>query len=183
MHTDPPMRLPKLLIGLLALPFSIIGCSSSSDDGDVESASQGWRSVSLATQSGQQEFQAAVEVGTQGELTVSCPEGGSLTLDGRISDPNDLSLNLAFDACGSDGTVVDGLLSMSATVAVTETSAEVRFDYVGHLELSGAVELSCEIDATGRVAAQAHGDGGSAEVSFSGRICGAKASAVVKASA
>jgi hypothetical protein len=176
------MRYEKLLSGLCALPLVCAGCSNA-DDGDVETASVAWRSVRVASQSGQQEFYTNVEHGSDAELTMSCVEGGSLTLDGRISDKNEFSLNLAFDACGSEGVVVDGLLSISASIALSGTSAEIRIDYIGQLEVSGEVELSCEIDATGRIAAEATPDGGRAELRFSGRICGASADAVVEASA
>jgi hypothetical protein len=175
------MQSTRLLTGLLALPLLVVGCSSG-DDGDVETAAQAWRAVNVASQPGQQEFQAAVELGTEGELKVNCPEGGSLTLDGRLSDQHDFSFNLAFDGCGANDVIIDGVLSMSASVRVSDSSAEIRFDYVGQLELSGAIEATCDIDATGRVAAETSASGSSAEVSFSGRICGASANAVVKAS-
>jgi hypothetical protein len=170
----------RTVLGFLAV-CALVACKGD-DDGDVESASQGWRAASKAMASGQQTFESEVEIGAEGEITASCPEGGEVSIDGRMDDLSIFELNIAFDGCQSDGVQVDGELAFDATVQTTDTSAEVRFDYVGQLEITGEVEMSCSIDATGRVAASSNGEMSSAEVSFSGKICGADASAVVRAS-
>ncbi len=170
----------RKVLGLLAV-CALVACKDG-DDGDVDTAAQGWRAASKAMQSGQQEFESKIEIGAEGTVTASCPEGGEVTVDGRMDDLTVFALNIAFDGCQSDGVRVDGELSLDATVKTTETSAEVRFDYVGQLDLSGEVEMSCAIDATGYVAASTNGTMSSAEVRFSGRICGADANAVVRAS-
>ena len=160
---------------------ALVACKDG-DDGDVDSAAQGWRAASKAMESGQAEFESEIEIGAEGSVTASCPEGGEVTIDGRMEDLSIFELNIAFDGCQSDGVKVDGELAFDATVKTTESSAEVRFDYTGLLELSGEVEMECAIDATGYVAASTDGETASAEVRFSGSICGADASAVVKAS-
>jgi hypothetical protein len=170
----------RTVFGILAV-CTLVACKDG-DDGDVDSAAQGWRAASKAMESGQQEFESEIEIGAEGTVTATCPEGGEVTVDGRMDDLTIFELNIAFDGCQSDGVRVDGELSLDATVKTTDTSAEVRFDYTGHLSLSGEVEMSCSIDAAGYVAASSDGNMSSAEVRFSGRICGADANAVVKAS-
>lgn len=169
----------RAVLGFIAV-CAFIGCND--DDGDVDTAAKGWRAASLAMEDGKDEFESEIEIGAEGEVTATCPDGGSVAIDGRMEDFTLFELNVAFDGCQSDGVQIDGTLSANATVRTTETSAEVNFEYTGELEFTGEVEMTCSIDAVGRVAAESNGRMSSAEVSFSGRICGADASAVVKAS-
>jgi hypothetical protein len=170
----------RTVLGLV-VACAVVACKDG-DDGDVDGAAQGWRAASLAMDEGQDEFVAQVEMGAEGQITATCPDGGEVSIDGRMEDLTIFALNVAFDGCQSDGVQVDGEVSFNATVMTTDTSAEVRFEYTGQLEFTGDVELSCTIDAVGRVAAETSGNRASAEVSFSGRICGADANAVVRAS-
>ena len=174
------MQRRRALFGMVAL-CSLLGCSEGSDTGDVESAAEGWRAANTAIAGGQAEFTAEIEDGEEGDISVSCPDGGELGLEGAQDNPSEFEFNIFFDSCMSDGVTVDGELALSGTVETTDTSVEVRFDYTGELEFTGRVEQVCAIDAVGRTKVTADGNMASAEVEFSGRICGADASAVVKA--
>lgn len=173
------MRSIKIL-GSLGLVLCLAACAD--DEGDVDTASAGWRAANLALSDGQQEFDQEIEVGVEGEVTAGCPEGGTVEVQGRMSDAQDFSLTILFAGCQSEGIVVDGELYFAASVQATDSSAQVTFEYVGHLDFSGEVEASCDIDATGRIAAEAMGNEASAEVEFEGHICGVSADTVVKAS-
>jgi hypothetical protein len=168
------------IFGGLGLVLSLAACAD--DSGDVESASKGWRAANTALSGGQQEFAQQVEVGVEGNVSVGCAEGGSMKVEGSMNGAEDFSLSIIFDACQADGILVDGELSFAASVTITETSTEVMFDYAGHLEFSGAVEASCAIDATGRVATATIGNETTSEVRFEGHICGVSADAVVETS-
>lgn len=162
------------------LMICVAGCAE--DEGDVDTASEGWRAANVALAGGQQQFEQEIEVGAEGEVTASCPEGGSVRVEGRMQDEHDFSLSLAFDDCQANGVTVDGELAFLASVMATETSAEVRFEYVGHLDFSGTLDASCEVDATGYVATRTDGTESRAEAQFEGHICGVSADAVIGAS-
>ena len=160
---------------------SLLGCSEGSDNGDVESAAEGWRAANTAIAGGQQEFKAEIEEGEEGDITVSCPNGGEVGLEGAQHNESEFDFNIFFDNCVSDGVTVDGELALSGAVETTDSSVEVRFDYTGELTFSGRIDEVCSIDAVGYTKVSTADNMASAEVQFSGRICGADASAVVKA--
>ena len=163
---------------MLGLCFS--GCSQD-DDGDVDGASQGWRAASAVLADSSSEFQQSVELGSDGSVTASCPDGGNVSVQGRFDDDGTFEFDLAFEDCKSQGVTMNGGLSASASISVTGSSSEVRFDYTGHIEFTGAVELSCGIDVTGRIATSVSGGQASADAEFEGTICGVSADAAIHA--
>ena len=70
----------------------------SANDGDAESAAQGWRAASAAMQQAAGDFEAEVEPGDTDRIDVSCPEGGTVAIDGSASDER-FDLTVSFDGC------------------------------------------------------------------------------------
>lgn len=167
-------RALRPVLALCVLSAIAVGCGSDAEPADIDSARAGWRSAELVmTEAGidaQWSGSATVdEHGTSTMVTgsVSCPEGGSLTLDADVQTSDDLvatTLEIVFDGCGADGVVIDGHLEQAAEV----TDAEVSTSIIGNLSFSGDAQGTCEVDIGTTVV---HG-ASSSSVSSHASVCG-----------
>ena len=166
-----------MVVRRLGLPLSLLclslGCSTGADDGDAESAAEGWRAASAAMQQAAADFDAEVEPGDTDRIDVSCPEGGTIILDGGSTDEG-FDFTISFDACGTQGVRIEGELSYTGQA----TASSLEFEYVGELSFSGAVDLTCTIDMSGKTSTTIEGMNVSAEAELRGSICGQQAEAV-----
>ncbi len=162
----------RLLVFPCVLALSS-ACGGASDDGDRESASQGWRAASAALQSASADFQAQVDAGNPEGIDVACPQGGRVMLEGEF-EPAQFDFTVRFEGCASEGVVVDGELSYTGA----STASRVEFEYVGELSFSGAVQMNCPIDMSGMTETSVEGMNVSAQAELRGSICGIEAEVV-----
>jgi hypothetical protein len=170
------MRRCILLLPLLILPFA---CA----DDDVGDAPDGWRASSQALQLGQSAFETDVEYGVDGSISVACPDGGTVAVEGHYDGDDDFALSVSYASCECHDVKIDGTLTLAGSATVTETSVEVSVEYRGTLNWSGAANGSCDIDVDAYVAVSTDGGTASGEYRFDGEICGHSAKAVIEASA
>jgi hypothetical protein len=176
-NDDTAMRHSKLWIPLSCiLPFA---CA----DDDVGDSPEGWRAANAAIAMGQSQFSSQVQVNVEGEIEVSCTDGGSLTMAGNYADAEEFTFVVTYDACSVLDVTIDGELTFEGGVQTTENSVEVSARYSGTLTWSGAANGSCEIDAETYVGVSTDRDSADADIRFEGSICGHSASAVIEASA
>ena len=132
------------------------------------------------------DFEAEVEPGDTDRIDVSCPEGGTVAIDGSASDER-FDLTVSFDGCRTQDVQIDGELSYAgeaSTEAGNESaSSRLEFQYVGELSFSGAVDLTCTIDVSGKTSTSIDGTNVQAEAELHGSICGHDAEAVASFSA
>jgi hypothetical protein len=166
------------VLALCTLTALALGChagDSAGEPADLDSARAGWRSTELVMAEAGIDVQVSSssvnvdENGVSAMMTgsMSCPEGGSLTLDTDTQVTDDLvatHLVLEFDGCGADGAVLDGHLETATEV----TDAEVSTSITGELSFSGAAQGTCEIDIGTTVTHEAS----SSSVSSHASVCG-----------
>ncbi len=156
------LPLPILVLGLS------LGCAAN-DDGDVDSAAQGWRAASAAMQQVGDDL-AVSEHGGPLSVRAACPEGGEIAVVGD-ADLAAFSATIRFEDCGAESVRIDGELSVSG-----EGSAQsLTVEYVGELDFRGAVETTCVVDMTATTSTQIEGTQVSAQARLSGSICGVEA--------
>ena len=170
----------RRLVLLSSLCCLSLACASTKE-GDADSAAQGWRAASAAMQGAAGDFHAEVEPGDTDRIEVGCPGGGTLVLDGAASDAS-FDFTIAFDACTSQDIRIDGELSYSgenrSETGDESLSSAFEFEYVGELSFSGAVDLSCTIDVSGKTSTSIEGTNVQSEAELRGSICGHDAQAV-----
>jgi len=172
---------------ILFLSLVAIGACAQ-DDGDVETAAQGWRAASIALDEGTAQLEEQADVEGHGDVTVGCPGGGQLHLtgtalieSGATGEHVSVAADVEFDGCAAEGVVIDGTLHVRTEVTTTETSTTVDVDYDGTLQWSGEIEGSCDLDVEGQIATESAGDQFEVRVEMSGSVCGADADAVIEA--
>lgn len=169
----------RITLGLALLaPF---GCDDDeSDDVDEREAEIGWTATNHAMAAGHDSFAAQVELTTSGDLQTSCEGGGSMYLVGRMNEADDFRLDVEFDGCVADDVMIDGTVTLGASVDVDvdidgddgdHAGAAVVVDWDGDLVFSGDVEGTCSIDASVRAGALVFDDFAAAGVSVEGHIC------------
>jgi len=170
-------RALRTVLALCTLTALAFGCHSdepANEPANADSARAGWRSAELAMAEVGVDVQGSSsatidENGVSAMVTgsVSCPEGGSLTLDADAQTSEELvasTLELEFDGCGADGVVIDGHLEIAAEV----TDPKVTSSIIGDLSFSGDAEGTCEID----IGATVTRDESSTSVSSHATVCG-----------
>lgn len=168
---------------LLLSSFSCLSlaCAGSADDGDAESAAQGWRAASAAMQQAAGDFEAEVEPGDTDRIDVTCPGGGTIAIDGSVSDEA-FDFTISFEGCRTQDVRIDGELSYAgeASTQAGNDSATSRLDfqYAGELSFTGAVDLTCTIDVSGKTSTSVDGTNVQAEAELHGSICGHDANAI-----
>lgn len=127
------------------------------------------------------DFEAEVEPGDTDRIELTCPEGGTIAIDGSVSDET-FDFTISFDACRTQDVRIDGELSYageaSAQAGNESASSRLEFQYVGELSFSGAVDLTCTIDVSGKTSTSVDGTNVQAEAELHGSICGQDAKAV-----
>lgn len=140
-------------------------------------AREGWSATSNALIGGQ--VAAATAGSGNVDFAYGCLGGGSAEFAGTYNgEEEDFSFTVGFDQCRSQGVTIDGDLEFLLDVETSETGASVTYSYVGHLEWSGDVNGSCDIDMQGNASASTTG----ASVSYDGSVCGHDASATLSSS-
>ena len=171
----------RRIVLLSTLSCLSLACNGSADDGDADSAAQGWRAASAAMQQAAGDFEAEVEPGDTDRLDVSCPEGGTVAIDGSASNER-FDLTISFDSCRTQDVRIDGELSYTGQESFESgnesASSRFEFEYVGELSFSGAVDLTCTIDVSGKTSTSIDGTNVKAEAELRGSICGHDAEAV-----
>jgi hypothetical protein len=171
---------------LVLFSLTLGGCAQ--DDGDIESAAQGWRAASIALDGANAELEAEADVDGHGDVTVACPGGGQLRIVGTYSVESGAEgqhvaeeADVEFDGCVAEGIAIDGSLHVVASVATSEHAVTVDIDYSGTLQWSGELEGTCDFDVEGHIATETAGGDLDVRVELSGTVCGADADAVVEA--
>ena len=174
-HTLGTMLRPVLaLCTLTALAFGCHSGEPAQGPADLDSARAGWRSTELVMAEAGIDVQgsSSVTIDENGVSTMvagsmSCPEGGSVTVDVDAQTSEELvasSVVLDLDGCGVDGVVLDGHLEIASEV----TDAEVSSSIIGDLTFSGAAQGTCEID----IGTTVTHDASSSSVSSHASVCG-----------
>lgn len=169
------MRRSILLIPLLTLPLAC--------EDDVGDAPDGWRASNQALQLGQSAFETDVELGVDGSISVECPDGGTIAVEGHYDGDDEFSLSVSYASCECHDVKIDGTLALTGSATVTESSVEISVEYRGTLKWSGAANGTCDIDIDAYVGVSSDGGTASGEYRFDGEICGHDAEAVIEASA
>ncbi len=125
-------------------------------------------------QGAQTDFAAEIDDGDDGDVSVSCPEGGTVRVSGTASQDG-LDFTMTLEGCRSQGVVIDGELSLVGEA----TASGSRFQYIGELTFSGAVDMACAVDLSTKTSTSIDGMTVSAEAEVSGSICGYDASVAV----
>jgi hypothetical protein len=180
-------RIATMTLGLAL--FAPLGCDDDdSDDVDTREAEVGWAATNHAMASGHDSFAAQVELTASGDLEASCEGGGSMYMVGRMNDEDDFRLDVDFDGCVADDVMIDGTVTLVASVDVDvdidgddgdHAGAAVIVDWDGDLVFSGDVEGTCSIDASVRAGALVFDDFAAAGVTVEGHICDHDADIVV----
>jgi len=93
--------------------------------------------------------------GAAQSVNVACAGGGGADVDGHMSMAPapvaiDVNVAIAFSGCAtSAGTMIDGIVEFSQSLATTPdttTPFQVETTYVGDVNLSGNVNVSCPVD-------------------------------------
>jgi hypothetical protein len=170
------------------VPF---GCDPDNDgrfEVDERDAEVGWTAMNHAAAGAHDDFSANVELATEGDVELECEGGGSLLVTGRMNAADDFQLDFDYDGCVDDDVVIDGSVSLVASVEVDvdidgdagdHAAASVVVDYDGQLTFDGAVEGSCTIDASIRAGAVVFEDFAAAGVEAEGHVCDHDASVVI----
>ena len=170
------------------VPFGCDPENDGSDDVDTREAEVGWTAMNHAAAGAHDDFAANVELATDGEVELDCEGGGSLFVTGRMNADDDFQLDLDYQGCASDDVVIDGSVSLVASVDVDvdidgddgdHAAAQVVVDYDGHLTFRGDVDGSCTIDATVRAGAVVFDGFAGAGVTAEGHVCDHDASVVI----
>lgn len=183
----------KVILSTLALAlFAPIGCDNDDGDDDMtpRDAEIGWTAMNHAVHDGHDGFAAQVDLSVDGELHAECEGGGSMHLVGRMNELDDFRIDVSFDQCVADDTMIDGAVTLVARVDVDvdiddddgepdHAGAAVIVDYDGLLEFDGEVEGTCSIDASVRAGAVVFDGFAAAGVTVQGHICDNEADVVV----
>lgn len=157
----------------------------------MRDAQWGWNATNHSLASAYAQFVAHVEIEEFGAIDLECADGGALHLQGRMSEQRDFELDGAFDDCTDEGVVLDGDLTLTASLElfVDEESAAafdhddiralVIVDYHGLLQLDGAAAGTCVMDAQVHANALIFEGFASTMVVVDGELCGIDANAVV----
>jgi hypothetical protein len=120
------------------------------------------------------------------DFEAPCAQGGTATLNGSISVPDeqseeidtDMNLSVEYQGCAENGITLDGDLSYSSSISQDASgSTEMSLAMTGDLAFSGDIEETCSIDVSIDVSIQL-GDfeGGDfdfdIQVDASGNFCG-----------
>jgi hypothetical protein len=187
-HCVRGMTLDRIASTTLALALlAPLGCDDDSDDDvDAREAEIGWTATNRAMASGHDDFAAQVELTASGDLQATCAGGGSMYMVGRMNEVDDFRLDVEFDECVADDVMIDGSVTLVASVDVDVDidgddgdHAGAAVDWDGDLVLSGDVEGTCSIDASVRAGALVFDDFAAAGVTVEGHICDHDAELVV----
>ncbi len=169
---------------------AIVACDvEHAEEIDLRDASAGWRAVNHALAPAYAEFAATVQLEQFGEVELACTGGGTVTLVGRMSERRDFQLDAMLDACSEAGVVLDGNLTVTASLELffeqgaasydhDDIRALVIVDYHGMMELDGtACSIAAQVHANGLVFAGFASDA----IVVDGELCELDANAVVRA--
>lgn len=170
----------RTLHPILSLTFTALafGCHSgelADEPADLESARAGWHSVELVIAEAGISLQggsSSVTIDENGVSTMvtgsmSCPEGGSVTLDIDAQTSKELVVStvaIELDGCGADGVVIDGHLEIASEI----TDTEVFTSFIGDLSFSGEAQGTCAVD----IGTTVTHDASSTSVSSHASVCG-----------
>jgi hypothetical protein len=182
-----------LALALAAVP----ACDREDEDEDegisveIRDAHASWNAANHSLASAYDRFVTHVQLEQFGEIDRECADGGVVHLVGRMSEHRDFQLDAMFDDCTEEGVVLDGHLTLTASLELfydegtgaafdhDDIRALVIVDYHGMLQLDGDAAGSCFIAAQVHASALIFAGFASDAVVVDGEVCGFDANAVV----